>query len=230
MNLIIITQRDPVFIDSFLKSIEYSVFDDVVIYDVPNFGKGKVTAFRRYLALFGVRPTIRTVWGVLFGKKDLNLKNGLIKKLSFTETLHDIKQLSIQSSDILLSVSAPKRIPESILALFGAKLNFHCGKLPEYAGMMPMFWQRYDNRQTFTVTLHEMSESIDEGDILYEKTVEFGEDLLNDMIKSKVLSAKIFNDFIAGKVDVCRRPGVSVLRLRSFPKPNEIAEFKGRLK
>jgi len=230
MNLIVITQRDPIFIDSFLKNIQYSVFDNVVIYDVPNFGKGKVTAFRRYLALFGFNRTIRTVWSVIFGKKHFNIKNGSIKKLSFTETLQDIKQLRIQSGDILLSVSAPKRIPGSILSLFRAKLNFHCGKLPEYAGMMPMFWQRYEKKEAFTITLHEMSEAIDEGDVLYEKTIKFGEDLLDDMVKSKVVSAEIFNDFMAGKLDVCRRPGSSVLRLRSFPKLNELMEFKGRLK
>ncbi len=228
MKLVIITQRDPLFIDTFLKNIDYLAFDNAIIFDVPNFGSGKFRGLIKFIGLFGWKKTFLTTIKALFSKE--KSINGLeIKTVEFDEALVQIKSMEWSEQDILLSVSAPKKIDPEILKLFKLKLNFHCGKLPEYAGMMPMFWQIFDGKKHFTITMHKMSADIDEGDILYEENFPFGGDLYEDMVRGKYLSAKIFNKFIHGNLPLKTQKGKPALTLRKYPDKTAIAKVKAML-
>jgi methionyl-tRNA formyltransferase/peptidoglycan/xylan/chitin deacetylase (PgdA/CDA1 family) len=50
-------------------------------------------------------------------------------------------------------------------------LNLHLGKVPEYRGMPPGFWEHYDRQRTAGVTVHFIDDGLDTGDVLGEDSV-----------------------------------------------------------
>lgn len=196
MKLIIVTQRDPIFIDRFLRDIDYSLFHNVIIYDSPNFGSGKLTGLRKFITLFGLWKALKEILGLPLRRK---LAVPVIKK-NWDEVCNLLNQTDL-SDTVLLSVSAPHRIPEKVLMGLHLGLNVHCGKLPNYAGMMPVFWQYADKRKSICITLHRLAKEIDRGEILQELFIPVSGDLLLDMKKVKSLSATLFNSFISQKLE-----------------------------
>lgn len=197
MKLVILTQRDPIFIDKFLHGIHYKVFDDVVIYDSPNFGAGKLLGFRKFIKMFGLGAALHEILKLLFQKK---LKQKINRK-SWADICDELKDEDLTNS-VLLSVSAPHKIPKSILDNTKYALNVHCGKLPHYAGMMPIFWQYSKKQRSICITLHTMEEEIDRGKVLKEIHIPISGELLKDMKKAKQVSAVIFNSFIMSEHEI----------------------------
>ena len=228
MDLFIVTQRDPFFIDSFLSSIDYSLFDNVFIYDTPNFGSSKFKGLTKFYNLFGFKDTVYSIFKFITIKPDLQRVNITIKNCSFGEVMKNIVEKNIPEDAILLSVSAPHLIPADVLDKFNTKLNFHSGRLPDYAGMMPMFWQMSDGRSHFTITLHEMGNDIDTGDILFEYDVPFCRTLLASMIESKKIGAHVFNLYINNKLISSKLQQLSSPKYNKYPTIQEIKQAKSQ--
>lgn len=74
--------------------------------------------------------------------------------------------------DIVLVKTFPYLIPATILRIprFGF-LNFHYAPLPEYRGSNPLFWMIRNRASAGAVTVHEMTESYDEGPVLMQQPV-----------------------------------------------------------
>jgi peptidoglycan/xylan/chitin deacetylase (PgdA/CDA1 family) len=51
-------------------------------------------------------------------------------------------------------------------------INLHKGRLPEYRGMPPAFWELYDGQTSTAVTVHCIDDGLDTGDIVGEAEVE----------------------------------------------------------
>ena len=62
-------------------------------------------------------------------------------------------------------------LPETIF------LNIHASRLPQYRGMNNVEWALYENNSIY-VTIHRISRSMDEGDILYQEEIEIDSDNL----------------------------------------------------
>jgi methionyl-tRNA formyltransferase len=74
--------------------------------------------------------------------------------------------------DLLISVAASQIFKEELLAVPRLDaINIHTGTLPEYRGMLPVFWQMYDGRQEIGITIHTMTPQIDLGEILAYRAV-----------------------------------------------------------
>jgi methionyl-tRNA formyltransferase len=65
------------------------------------------------------------------------------------------------------------------LAKFGC-INLHAGKLPEYRGSSPMNWALINGEKEFTISIIQIDEGVDTGDILIEKSFQIS---INDTIK-----------------------------------------------
>ena len=75
--------------------------------------------------------------------------------------------LSQLSSDIFLLACYPNRLPASIIQLAGQEcINIHPSILPRYRGTDPIFWQLRNGETNTGVTLHQVTQKIDSGDIL----------------------------------------------------------------
>lgn len=74
--------------------------------------------------------------------------------------------------DILLSVKCTQLIHSDLLAVakLGA-INVHGSLLPKYAGRAPHFWAMAHAEKNVGTTVHFMTETFDEGDILITKSI-----------------------------------------------------------
>jgi methionyl-tRNA formyltransferase len=58
--------------------------------------------------------------------------------------------------------------PVFMLPRFGS-INLHCGKLPDYRGAPPAFWELYNGERQVGVTVHRVTAKLDEGPILQQQ-------------------------------------------------------------
>jgi len=88
-----------------------------------------------------------------------------------------IKNISNIEPDLIFVASYGKLIPLDILQIpkFGA-YNIHPSILPFYKGAEPIFWQLARGERKSGVTLFEMNDKIDQGDIIFQENAEISED------------------------------------------------------
>lgn len=82
-----------------------------------------------------------------------------------------IRQLQGLAPDVIVVIAFGQLLPKEILRLapYGC-INVHASLLPKYRGAAPIQWAVMDGEQTTGVTIMQMDEGLDTGDIL--KTVE----------------------------------------------------------
>lgn len=90
--------------------------------------------------------------------------------------------------DVVVSCQYPFKIPPSLLEKFTV-VNIHFGKLPEYAGCRPVYWQILQEKQA-GVTLHYVDEDWDKGDIIDIKLVEVDNKLNHELYYELALEGK----------------------------------------
>ena len=229
-KVLIITQRDPFFIDTFLYEFQRLNINCKVL-NLPNFGKSFWWGLKRAKDLYGFYGLIKLVIKALIYKFSRKFTIDIID-IDSVEDITDYEDF-IGDGDVLLSLSAPNRIPVEKLKFTGKKLNIHCGKLPEYAGMMPIFWQLNDNLRSITVTLQELGEDIDKGNLISETLIPFNQSLFQTSIDAKCQSAFIIKEYITKLEDnsinsLKKNPHTE--HLRKFPSKEEILCFKQRVK
>jgi hypothetical protein len=230
LNLYVITQRDPVFIDLFFENLDVSNFENVYIFNAPNFGGGKWTGFKKFVSLFGLMSTVFSTFRALFLPPKIPSKCQ-IRSDSWRAIERDIiDSLPVFSQDVLLSVSAPHKISGDVLELFNKKLNLHGGELPKYAGMMPLFWQLYHGLSHYTLTLHELAEEIDSGEIIFEALFPYKRSLLSTMRSNKEYSALIFNLYMQGKLKLSPRAQNAGNDFNKYPDAVTVKDFRRNFK
>ena len=84
-------------------------------------------------------------------------------------TLDRIRSLE---PDVVLSAFAPQIFGSELIGIPGkACINIHPSLLPKYGGISPIFWCLVKGEEVTGVTIHHISEQIDEGDIFLQKRV-----------------------------------------------------------
>lgn len=90
---------------------------------------------------------------------------------SFKEksTFYEVEQFA---PDYIISIYGRRIIPSKILNLAKKKsFNFHPSLLPNYKGCFSCSWPIINQEKLTGVTIHEMTDEIDNGDILFQKEV-----------------------------------------------------------
>lgn len=102
------------------------------------------------------------------GLVDVAIKNRV--PILRMNNLHDkdfISQLTEKQADVLLVACFPLKIPTFIWQHTNtACWNLHPSLLPKYRGPVPLYWQLRNNELETGLTLHEVSNRFDAGDIL----------------------------------------------------------------
>lgn len=80
----------------------------------------------------------------------------------------EMRSLLVQSqADVIFTLTFPWKIPIGILAMLPQKcINFHFGILPKYMGADPIFWQLKNMEANGGISMHIMTEDIDNGPVL----------------------------------------------------------------
>lgn len=143
-------------------------------------------------------------------------------------------QVRALAPDVIVSVAAPEIFRKPLLSIprYGC-LNIHSGRLPKYRGMMPTFWQLKHGEPAVTVTIHEMVEKLDAGDIV--ATLSFpleARDSLHRVITgTKQAGARLMLS-VLGAIDGTK-PASTPLDMSDagyfkFPQPGDVRAFRAR--
>jgi methionyl-tRNA formyltransferase len=194
LTVVIITQEDPLYIPHFFRSFCRMLpanagritVREVVIQ--PSFGESKLQLAKRMLGFYGwvdfLRLFVRYArqkWLSLLERLGLREEPvsiaGICRKHGIAvRTEADInREAFIQhipkaAVDLIVSVSAPQIFQRAVLEAprYGC-INIHNGRLPDYRGMMPNFWQMRNGEQHSTTTIHTMARKLDSGAVVWEE-------------------------------------------------------------
>lgn len=139
-----------------------------------------------------------------------------------------------RKSDLIVSIACPYILKNDLLSIprLGC-INIHHAPLPRYKGMMPTFWQLYQGERTVGLTIHYMTEKLDEGDALLQEKldVQEGEALDHLIRRSKRHAAHCLVRVLRNIAtdSVVRRPlNREKGSYFTFPTLTEIREFQRR--
>jgi methionyl-tRNA formyltransferase len=80
--------------------------------------------------------------------------------------------LELHQPDVVFVKTFPWKIPATVLSIpTGGFINFHYAPLPGFRGSNPLFWMIRNRESSGAVTVHQMDEHLDTGDILFTKEV-----------------------------------------------------------
>jgi methionyl-tRNA formyltransferase len=144
-------------------------------------------------------------------------------------------QLRRQGVDLLVSIACPQKLDAETLALPArGAINLHGALLPRYQGIFPSFWVLAKGETETGVTVHWMSEQLDQGDLLLQARVRI-EPL--DTVHSLVMRSKVevgrhlLLEAIEAieRGDAPRRPmDASQAVYWSYPDAAAVREFRSR--
>lgn len=148
-----------------------------------------------------VRNTLQKMMNLKFAVIDCGLHTNLHGKDMKASFLSELETFFTKndSPDILLTYRCPFIIPKSIYsrANIGA-FNIHPSLLPKYSGMNP--WDDvFQHRESETgVTIHRMTELIDEGPIILQSSflIEESDTIETARLKSDQLAARLVMEFL----------------------------------
>ena len=76
-----------------------------------------------------------------------------------------------ESSQLLVCSSLRFKVPSKLINTRTPVLNLHPAPLPGWRGPDPIYWMRKRHERRYGVSLHEVTEAFDEGDVYFQKDV-----------------------------------------------------------
>ena len=215
MKIVLIIQDEPIFLPVALKRlIGYGINLNYVI-KLNSDRSNIIEKIKKHLILLGFFDFIKLLFLNFFlNMRDIFLnqysnlrsidkickKNKISKKdLSDINSYDSKKLLKSLNPDLIISLSAPQIFDEELLAIPNIGIiNLHGSYLPSYQGLMPSFWQLYNNENELGTTVHEISKRVDAGNIISQ--VKFSIDKIKTQYslinKSKKIGIFILKDSI----------------------------------
>jgi natural product biosynthesis luciferase-like monooxygenase protein len=78
-------------------------------------------------------------------------------------------RLRVTPVDALFSIANERILPDEVLELVPAAINFHDGPLPDRAGLGVTTWAIHDGEVEHGITWHRMTAAVDEGEVIAEE-------------------------------------------------------------
>lgn len=177
---------------------------------------GSITGFLKHFMLFGLKGSF------LLGVRVLKAKVGAMLPGNKRQQLYSMKQVANYfnipdyqvanvnsiafhdlideyAPDLLISMSCPQIIRKGIRnKLPMGCINVHGAPLPKYRGLMPAFWVLKNGENKTAVTVHDLAEKLDDGDILVQKDIDItSQDTWDSLVvKTKKAGAEALIDAI----------------------------------
>jgi methionyl-tRNA formyltransferase len=133
--------------------------------------RGRLRNLYRYQGWPGlVRAPVRKLRALAAGGERPTVTSADVQTLWFADLHAPDCLAALAALDVDLGVvDGTGILRPSVFALprFGA-LNLHCGKLPEYRGAPPGFWELYNGEPQVGVTVHRVTAKLDEGPIVLQ--------------------------------------------------------------
>lgn len=145
-----------------------------------------------------------------------------------------IKYIKNKKIDIIISSNGQIFKKELLDIPKIACINRHSALLPDYGGVLPVFWAMLNNEKQFGVSIHYMVEKIDAGDILYRVPISLDKD--NSLFDNYLLAFDKSVDATIGALSNIRKNKIvkkfkkSPKGYFSFPSLDIINKFKRKHK
>ena len=248
-RLIFFTHDDPFYVvhffDEFLELYPYPK-DIIAVVIAKTMGENKISLFKRTIEFFGfigfikllIEISLLTIKGFWSSHSCHSLKTLLKKNHINIVRTNDvnshsfISELSHLKPDLLLSVAFPQIFEKEVIEVPSrGAINIHHSSLPEYRGMLPTFWQLYHGKKELGITVHQINERIDDGQIIIQESYPTLEnDTFHKTVqRTKRLGAHTFLKAIDLFLDSGFKPIVKYKKAGSyytFPSRLEVKEFK----
>ena len=243
LTIFLITEEDPIYVIEFFRVFfaEYPMAELElcgITIEQP-FHESIGQTFRRMLRFYGYRDAIRQGLRFISARVRTDTISALAASVGVpvvsTRSVNDpkfIQQLRAKAPDVIISVAAPEIFrPELLNVPKLGCINVHSGRLPNYRGMMPTFWQMLRGEQAITITVHKMAHKLDAGDVLATQSYPLRRsDSLDRVIKATKregarLLIRVLRDLRNGQV----RPiplEMADAGYFSFPRPSDVRQFR----
>jgi len=101
-----------------------------------------------------------------------------IRKVSMQRPNEDLLDWQkTTQADVILVLGFPRKISTKVLESVPLGVfNFHFGALPTYAGSFPLFWQIKNKETSGLLTIHKMTNQMDDGPVAVEIPIEISTD------------------------------------------------------
>jgi len=142
--------------------------------------------------------------------------------------------LAQRAPDLLVSVACPYILTTKVLSIPSKGcINIHHAPLPKYRGMMPTFWQLFHQEESVGLTVHYMTDKVDEGHALLQERlkIEPGESLDHLIGRAKRHGAhciaEVFRRIATGvtaQIELCDAQASYF----TFPTTEQMLEFRRR--
>jgi methionyl-tRNA formyltransferase len=168
------------------------------------------TIIARIGPLLGLRPKGRRYWSIYEVGKKFEIPTFYVEKVN-SDQMNRI--LDAHPADLLVSISCPQILRTKLLRRFSrGGINVHSAPLPKYRGLMPGFWILQNGENETAVTVHDLAERLDDGEILLQESIPVARDDTWDSLIQKTKAAaghalvKAIGQIEAGTV--VRRPNL----------------------
>lgn len=242
LRIFFITEDDPIYVvnffETFLREYPENEIEICGITVDRAFHESIWATAKRLLRFYGPIDFLRMAGRYLVAK----LSRRSIGRLAEEAGLPMVETASVNGSeyldrlekiapDVVVSVAAPQIFKKRLLSLpkLGC-INIHCGQLPTYRGMMPVFWQMQNGEDHITMSVHDMVSKLDAGSVLGTREFPLRErDCLDRVIRgTKQESARLMIDVLrrVARGEAERKPlemnGASYF---SFPTRQDVYAF-----
>ncbi|MDX2192949.1 MAG: formyltransferase family protein [Gemmatimonadales bacterium] len=245
LRVLLITEDDPLYVirffDVFLDEYPKERIEIVGITVDAAFHESKVKTAQRMWRFFGpvdfVRTLVRWAGTKLSGRSIASLAASRGVPVLPTSSVNSpdyVARVRALAPDVIVSVAAPEVFRRDLLgsARLGC-INIHSGRLPVYRGMMPNFWQLLHGEPHATLTVHEMAEKLDAGDVIATHAFPLAErDSLHRVMagakeEGARLMIRVLDQLREGSAT--RTPlDFSTAKYFGFPKPDDVRRFRAR--
>lgn len=97
-------------------------------------------------------------------------------KLKELDSSYALKQIDDFKPDIILVASLSEILKKEVINIpTKGTLNIHTSILPHHRGPRPVFWSMLKGESKFGFSIHEVTEKIDAGNVIFQKTVPISE-------------------------------------------------------
>jgi len=191
MNIVIISQRAPLYLPFFLDKVCKATLDEhinisALVFMSPYTKANLFIELKKRIEFYGFSSFIKLSLLILLNKfkahfysnekscysidnviDKYNIKEIKTKNVNDSNFIHELKELDV---DVILSIACPQIFKKEIIETPKiACINYHTAMLPKFRGRQPLFWALYHNEKASGVSVHEMDVKIDNGKILAQK-------------------------------------------------------------
>lgn len=245
LRVLLVTENDPLYVrqffDVFFDELPRDKVELVGVTVARAFHEPLLKTARRVHRFYGTVDFLRLLPRYILAK----LSGRSIAALASSRGFPLVEAASVNSQEyidavtalrpeMIVSVAAPEIFKSPLLkvASIGC-LNIHSGKIPEYRGMMPTFWQMLEKKPAVTVTVHEMVPKLDAGGVV--DTFDFAlreNDSLDRVISgTKQEGARLMIRVLERIAATRQMPATTELdmskaRLFKFPQPDDVRRFR----